>query len=156
MPHDTPNVKPALEGNFKVPHAVAHLPDGEVFHHENVSVQPAFATTVAGMERYSPEWASAICGVPASMIRDVANEYVANACVGQTIEISGRILPYRPVAVTLGKTVNNGWGAFECCWARTVLATLVGALEVPGGTRLMSQILFKPDGIKFDEIFLRI
>jgi phenylacetyl-CoA:acceptor oxidoreductase len=30
--------------------------------------------------------------------------------------------------------VNNGWGGFECCWARTVLATLVGALEVPGGT----------------------
>ena len=43
-------------------------------------------------------------------------------------------MPYRPVAVTLGKTVNNGWGGFECCWARTLLATLVGALEVPGGT----------------------
>ena len=45
-----------------------------------------------------------------------------------------RRMPLRPVAVTLGKSVNNGWGAFECCWARTVLATLVGALEVPGGT----------------------
>jgi phenylacetyl-CoA:acceptor oxidoreductase len=56
------------------------------------------------------------------------------ACVGQTIEIDGKQLPYRPVAVTLGKTVNNGWGGFECCWARTMLATLVGALEVPGGT----------------------
>ncbi|HEY5896575.1 MAG TPA: molybdopterin dinucleotide binding domain-containing protein, partial [Burkholderiales bacterium] len=33
----------------------------------------------------------------------------------------------------LGKTVTNGWGGFECCWARTVIATLVGALEVPGG-----------------------
>jgi phenylacetyl-CoA:acceptor oxidoreductase len=38
------------------------------------------------------------------------------------------------VAVILGKSVNNGWGAFECCWARTVLAVLVGALENPGGT----------------------
>ena len=37
-------------------------------------------------------------------------------------------------AVNAGKTVNNGWGGFECCWARTLLATLVGALEVPGGT----------------------
>ncbi len=35
--------------------------------------------------------------------------------------------------MTLGKSVNNGWGAFECCWARTVLAALVGALENPGG-----------------------
>ena len=37
------------------------------------------------------------------------------------------------MAVLLGKTVTNGWGGYECCWARTVLATLVGALEVPGG-----------------------
>jgi phenylacetyl-CoA:acceptor oxidoreductase len=29
--------------------------------------------------------------------------------------------------------VTNGWGGYECCWARTLLATLVGALEVPGG-----------------------
>jgi phenylacetyl-CoA:acceptor oxidoreductase len=43
-----------------------------------------------------------------------------------------RTLPLRPVAVTLGKSVNNGWGAFECCWARTVLACLVGALENAG------------------------
>jgi phenylacetyl-CoA:acceptor oxidoreductase len=49
------------------------------------------------------------------------------------VEVEGRTLPYRPVAVTLGKTVNNGWGAYECCWSRTLLAVLVGALEVPGG-----------------------
>jgi phenylacetyl-CoA:acceptor oxidoreductase len=30
--------------------------------------------------------------------------------------------------------VNNGWGGYECCWARTLLACLVGSLEVPGGT----------------------
>ena len=35
-------------------------------------------------------------------------------------------MPYRPVAVSLGKTVNNGWGGFECVWARTMLAALVG------------------------------
>ncbi|MDH5212326.1 MAG: molybdopterin-dependent oxidoreductase, partial [Betaproteobacteria bacterium] len=55
------------------------------------------------------------------------------ACVGQTIEIEGKTLPFRPVAVSLGKTVTNGWGGFECCWARTLLAALVGALETPGG-----------------------
>jgi phenylacetyl-CoA:acceptor oxidoreductase len=49
----------------------------------------------------------------------IANEYLDHACVGQTIDIEGVTLPYRPVAVTLGKTVNNGWGGFECCWART-------------------------------------
>lgn len=134
VPHDTPAIRPALEGVFRVPRAVSHLADQEIVRHEDAVAQPGLAATTAGMARYTPEWASAICGVPAATIRDVAKEYVANACVGQTIEINGRTLPYRPVAVTLGKTVNNGWGAFECCWARTVLATLVGALEVPGGT----------------------
>ena len=38
------------------------------------------------------------------------------------------------MAVTLGKTVNNGWGGYDCCWARTLMACLVGALDVPGGT----------------------
>jgi len=69
--------------------------------------------------------------VPAATIRRLAAEYLDNACVGQTIEIDGEVLPFRPVAVTLGKTVNNGWGAFEAVWSRTVLAVLVGALEVP-------------------------
>jgi phenylacetyl-CoA:acceptor oxidoreductase len=48
--------------------------------------------------------------------------------------IEGETLPLRPVAISLGKTVNNGWGGYECCWARTLLACLAGALEVPGGT----------------------
>jgi phenylacetyl-CoA:acceptor oxidoreductase len=67
-------------------------------------------------------------------MRKIAQEFVGHACVGQTIDIDGKSMPFRPVAVTLGKTVNNGWGGYECCWARTMLAALVGGLEVPGGT----------------------
>jgi phenylacetyl-CoA:acceptor oxidoreductase len=93
-----------------------------------------FTRLVEHVREYSPEWAQAICDVPGERIRRIANEFVDHACVGQTIDVDGITLPYRPVAITLGKTVNNGWGGFECCWARTVLATLVGALEVPGGT----------------------
>jgi phenylacetyl-CoA:acceptor oxidoreductase len=85
------------------------------------------------MKPYSPEWAAEICDVPAATIRRVAKEYLDHAHVGETIEIEGQKLPYRPVAVSLGKTVTNGWGGYECCWARTLLAALVGALEVPGG-----------------------
>jgi phenylacetyl-CoA:acceptor oxidoreductase len=40
----------------------------------------------------------------------------------------------RPVSISLGKTVNNGWGGYECCWARTLIGCLFGALEVPGST----------------------
>jgi len=83
--------------------------------------------------KYSPEWAAEICDVPAPTIRRIANEYLENASIGATIEIDGKTLPLRPVAITLGKSVNNGWGAYECCWARTVMAALVGSLENPGG-----------------------
>jgi phenylacetyl-CoA:acceptor oxidoreductase len=38
------------------------------------------------------------------------------------------------VSILLGKSVNNGWGGYHACWARAVLAILVGSLEVPGGT----------------------
>ncbi|HNN35340.1 MAG TPA: molybdopterin dinucleotide binding domain-containing protein, partial [Ottowia sp.] len=61
-------------------------------------------------------------------------------------------LPFRPVAVTLGKTVNNGWGGYECCWARTLLATLVGALEVPGGTIGTTVRLVKPMAERHDSV----
>lgn len=134
VPFDHPGAVPALEGDFTVPSAIVRLPDGETPRRENAKAKTSFAVLVDSMAGYSPEWAEKVCDVPAATMRRVALEFLDNACIGQTIDVDGKQLPYRPVAVTLGKTVNNGWGAYECCWARTVLATLVGALEVPGGT----------------------
>jgi len=130
---DTPGTEPALEGSFTAT-AVELGPDGEQIARGKLSGETAFSKLVAHMASCSPEWASAICDVPAATIRRIANEFAAQACIGQTIEIDGMTLPFRPVAITLGKTVNNGWGGYECCWARTVAVSLVGALEVPGGT----------------------
>ena len=113
--------------------AVEVGPDGEVLAEGRLEGETAFAKLVAHMKPYSPEWAERICDVPAATIRRIAHEYLDAACVGETIEIDGRRMPFRPVAVSLGKTVTNGWGGYECCWARTLLAALVGALEVPGG-----------------------
>ena len=81
------------------------------------------------MKPYSPEWAQAICDVPAATIRRIAREYLDAARVGETIEIEAKTAAHRPVAVSLGKTVTNGWGGYECCWARTLLARW-WALEV--------------------------
>lgn len=134
LPFDAAGATPALEGRCMVADAVSHLADGAIGEHRDAEARPAFVALTEAMRTYTPEWASAICDVPAATMRRVAREFAENACVGETIEIDGQTLPFRPVAVTLGKTVNNGWGAFECCWSRTVLATLVGALEVPGGT----------------------
>jgi phenylacetyl-CoA:acceptor oxidoreductase len=109
-------------------------PDAEVMGEGELEGETAFNKLLAHMKPYTPEWAEKICDVPAATIRRIAKEYLDHAHVGETIVIDGKTLPFRPVAVALGKTVNNGWGGFECCWARTMLAALVGALEVPGGT----------------------
>jgi phenylacetyl-CoA:acceptor oxidoreductase len=131
---DTPDIEPALEGAFTIASAVEVGADNFTWNHRDVRAETGFSKLTAQLLPYSPEWAEKICEVPAATIREVANEYLDNACVGETIEFNGMTLPYRPVSVTLGKTVNNGWGGYECCWARTMLAVLVGALEVPGGT----------------------
>jgi phenylacetyl-CoA:acceptor oxidoreductase len=109
-------------------------PDAEVMGEGELEGETAFNKLLAHMKPYTPEWAEKICDVPAATMRRIAGEYLDHAHVGETIVIDGKTLPLRPVAVALGKTVNNGWGGFECCWARTMLAALVGALEVPGGT----------------------
>ncbi|OGA71257.1 MAG: molybdopterin oxidoreductase [Betaproteobacteria bacterium RIFCSPLOWO2_12_FULL_65_14] len=127
-----PIVASTLEGTYRKT-AVEIGADGEVLAEGELDGETAFSRLVAHMQPYSPEWAQKICDVNAATIRRVATEYLEAACVGQTIDIEGTQLPYRPVAVSLGKTVTNGWGGYECCWARTLLATLVGALEVPGG-----------------------
>ncbi len=130
---DTVGVDEALEGAYPA-HAVEIGPDDDVLAVGALVGETAFAKLVAHVAPYSPEWAERICEVPAATIRGIAHEFIDHAHVGETIEIEGKRLPYRPVAVSLGKTVNNGWGGYECVWARTVLAALVGGLEVPGGT----------------------
>ena len=131
--HDSAGLQEAIEGSHLVD-AVEIGADDELLADGMLQGRTGFSRLVEHMRPYSPEWAQAICDVPAAVMRRIAHEFIDHACVGQTIDIDGQSMPYRPVAVTLGKTVNNGWGGFECCWARTVLATLVGGLEVPGGT----------------------
>jgi len=131
--YDTPDTDPAIEGDFDVSGSETG-PDDVEWTHTNISCQPAFSHLVNHVSTYSPEWASAICDVKAEVIRSTALQYLDHAHVGETIEIDGKTLPFRPVAISLGKSVCNGWGGYECVWARTLMACLIGGLEVPGGT----------------------
>lgn len=142
--HDADDlVDPALCGEFILA-GVEHGADEERFSHQAGACRPAFELLREHMKSYTPEWAAAECEIPVESIRRVADEYLAHACIGQTIEIEGETLPFRPVAVMLGKGINNGWGGYHCCWARTVLSVLVGALEVPGGTLGTTVKLVRP------------
>jgi phenylacetyl-CoA:acceptor oxidoreductase len=152
VPFDTPDIGEALEGRYEVD-AVEIGADDELIADGRLAGETAFTKLVAHMARYTPEWAEGVCDVRAATMRRIAQQFVAHARIGETIEIDGVTLPYRPVAVSLGKTVNNGWGGYECVWARTMLAALVGALEVPGGTlgttvRLNRQVTARIDSVQ--------
>jgi phenylacetyl-CoA:acceptor oxidoreductase len=133
LPFDTPDVEPALEGRYEAA-AIEIGPDDEVVGRGLLKGATAFTLLVEHMKQYTPEWAERVCDIRPGTIRRLASEYLAHARVGATTVIDGMELPLRPVAIVLGKTVTNGWGGYECCWARTLCACLVGALEVPGGT----------------------
>ena len=135
----------ALEGAYEVD-AIEIGPDDEILAQGLLRGVTAFSKLVAHLRPHTPEWAAPICDVPAATIRRIAGEFLAQASVGATVTIDGVELPFRPVAITLGKTVNNGWGAYECCWARTVAVALVGALEVPGGALGTTVRLNRPIG----------
>jgi phenylacetyl-CoA:acceptor oxidoreductase len=130
---DIPGTKPAVAGRYRVARALVIDADRASRSMVDVEGTTAYQMLVQHVAGYTPQWAATVCDVPEATIRRIAGEYLEAASIGATIEIDGSTLPLRPVAVTLGKSVNNGWGAYECCWARTVLAALVGALENPGG-----------------------
>ena len=151
VPFDQAAVEPALEGSFTAD-GLEIGPDDKTWHHRAVACRPAFAQLLEHVESFTPDWAAAICDVKAETIRRVATDYLDHARVGETIEIEGETLPLRPVAIALGKTVNNGWGGYECCWARTLLACLVGALETPGGTLGTTVRLNRPAGDRWSSV----
>lgn len=133
VPHCMHGAKPALEGRWRAS-GIEVGPDGTMWTHVDASVDTAFGRMKQVIAGCTPEWAERICDVPATTVRRIASEMLDAATIGATIEIEGRTLPLRPVAIVLGKTVNNGWGGYQCVWARTMLACVLGALEVPGGT----------------------
>jgi phenylacetyl-CoA:acceptor oxidoreductase len=151
VPFDDPRcTRAAMEGEY----IAAGVEIGADGARRSVSepVKPAFQLLLEHVRPYTPEWAAKIADVSAETIRRIAAEYLDHAQVGATIEIDGITHPHRPVAVVLGKTVTNGWGGYECCWARTMLAALVGALEVPGGILGTTVRLNRPAQNRLDSV----
>jgi len=151
---DDPTVKDfALAGSYKVNNAIEKGPDNERWEYDEITCSPSFELFLAHMKPYNPEWASEICDIPAATIRKTARELIENAHIGEEIEICGEKIPYRPIGISLGKTVNNGPGGYQSCWARTVLAMLTGSLEVAGGTIGASQRLNRPHHDRWSSVW---
>ncbi len=151
VPFDHPDADLLLDGSATTS-GIEVGPDDVVWEHDNVECRTAFQHLVEHVAPYTPEWAAGICDVPADSPRRITNEFLDHARIGETIDIDGEILPLRPVAIALGKTVNNGWGGYQCCWARTLMACLVGSLETPGGVLGTTVRLNRPAGDRWQSV----
>ncbi len=124
---------PALEGEFEV---------------EGQKCRPSFEWVRDSMKDYTPEWAEAICTIPAAKIREIANDLIENACIGQTIDIDGHTFPYRPAAVLTNRGICNHENGSQADLAGKIINELLGNLEVPGGTQSSSR---GKGGVSVDE-----
>lgn len=84
---------------------------------------------------FTPEWAADITTVPADTVRSIAKQIVEGAHIGETIEVEGRTLPYRPVAFDFLRGANSNPLNVEAYKAVNIIRELIGALDVPGGVR---------------------
>jgi anaerobic selenocysteine-containing dehydrogenase len=116
---DDPSIKDyALEGEFQV--------GGQ-------TVQPGFALVKAGMKSYTPEWSEPLTTIPATTIRRIANEFVAAAQVGSTIQLDGVDFPLRPAMIWPKRGALCQLDGAYVHFASKLINELVGAMDVPGG-----------------------
>lgn len=109
---------PALEGEFDV--------DGK-------KVRTAFSVFKEHVATYTPEYAEQVSTVPADTIRRLAKEFGEAACIGETVEVDGLTVPYRPVAVDTFSGIARHKHGFLSHWAILQLNTLVGSTFSRGG-----------------------
>ena len=110
--------EPALEGEFEV---------------EGKKCATGFTLYKEHIKKYTPEYQEAISTVPAAIIRQIAKEFGVAAFIGETIEIDGVTLPYRPACVDLFSGITRHKHSMLGCWSVIALNMLVGSANSVGG-----------------------
>jgi anaerobic selenocysteine-containing dehydrogenase len=98
-----------------------------------VQCQPAFQKLKDHVKKYDPEKVADITTIPAETIRRIAKEFGEAACIGQTITINGKELPYRPASVAYYRGLSAHKHSMLSGLAVETLQVLIGGIEVPGG-----------------------
>lgn len=111
---------PALEGTFDL---------------EGRPVRPAFEVFKAHLDRSTPEWAAAICGLDAADIRRLAADMGREARIGATTVIDGVTVPLRPVGIMAYHMAQQELG-FAAMRAMLLVAMLLGSVGAAGGTHI--------------------
>lgn len=109
---------PILEGSFTV---------------DGVACTTAYSRYKEHLKTYTPEYAEQISTVPASTIRTLAQDFGEAACIGETIEIDGVTLPFRPVCSDMFSGVSRHKHSMLSHWAVASLNLMVGSLNSVGG-----------------------
>lgn len=82
---------------------------------------------------HTPERMEEICTVPAATMRRLAKELGEAARIGETIELDGKIYPFRPAAVNYYRgAIAHKDGGLDSM-ALKLVNTLLGNIDVPGG-----------------------
>ena len=106
--------------------------EGE-FDYNGRKATTAFSLYKEHIKQYTPEWQEEITTVPAQTIRDVAKEFGEAACIGETIEIDGATMDYRPACADLFSGVVHHKHCGQACMAIMTLNVLVGSCNQCGG-----------------------
>ncbi|MDD5807122.1 MAG: molybdopterin-dependent oxidoreductase, partial [Eggerthellales bacterium] len=92
----------ALEGEFTV---------------EGKACKTAFSIFKEHVASYTCEYAEEVTTVPAATIARLAKEFGEAACIGQTVEVDGLTVPYRPAAVDIFSGISRHKHGFLSNWA---------------------------------------
>ena len=108
----------ALEGSYEV---------------NGIRAKTAFQALKEHVTRYTPEFVEEVTTVPRETVLRLAREFGEAARIGETIEIDGVELPYRPAAVTWYRGLSAHKHAMLSGMATILLPALIGGFDVPGG-----------------------
>lgn len=114
-------VKPALKGSYQV----AGQP-----------VRTGFQVLADSLREITPEYAEEVSGVPAATIARLAQSFGKEARIGETIELDGQKLRYRPVAAYTWRGLAAKEFGVQNSRSALILNMLVGAIDAVGGLRL--------------------
>jgi anaerobic selenocysteine-containing dehydrogenase len=118
---DDPGLRdPAIEGQFDA---------------GDLAVKPSFQVLKDHLAQIDMDEMSRITTIPVETIREFAHDFGQAARIGETIEVEGMTLPYRPAGIDYKRGMAAHRGGFNSCFAIHMLNLMVGAVDVPGGQR---------------------
>ena len=111
-------VKPALKGNYTV--------DGK-------PMRTAFQVLADSLKDITPQYAEEVAGIPAATVTRLAQTFAKEARIGETIEIDGQKLRYRPSVLYTFRGLTAKEYGVQGWRTGLILNMLVGNIDAVGG-----------------------